>query len=79
MFNTEVNTEVNVDIKPACTGMMQKSHPKSYFTWCHVNSNFRKNYVDNNPKVLQVMVFGDMNMLVEILPDDVYNDWINNG
>ena len=65
----------SVNIKPACTGLMQKSHPKSFFTWCHVNSHFRENHVDNNPHVLQIMVFGDNNMLVEILPDDVYKEW----
>jgi hypothetical protein len=74
MFN-EYNNIQKVNIKPACSGMLQKSHPKSYFEWCHVNSEFRKNKVDNNPRVLQIMVFGDSNMIVEMLPDDVYEEW----
>ena len=74
MFN-EYNNRQEVNIKPACVGMMQKSHPKSYFVWCHVNSNYRKNYVDDNPRVLQIMVFGDNNMLVEFLPEEVYKEW----
>ena len=58
--------------------MLQKSHPKSYFEWCHVSSDFRKKQVDSNPRVLQVMVFGDNNMIVEMLPQDVYEEWIKN-
>lgn len=71
------NNTQTVDIKPACSGMMQKSHPKSYFEWCHVHSNFREKIVDKNPGVLQIMVFGDENMMVEILPKDVYDQWVN--
>lgn len=66
----------SVEIKPACTGMLQKSHPKSYFEWCHVDSSYRRNKVDCNPRVLQIMVFGDNNMMVEILPQDVYEKWV---
>lgn len=76
MFNEYNNTQ-RVEIKPACTGILQKSHPKSFITYCHVNSQYRKNYVDDNPRVLQAMVFGDEHMLVEILPEDVYREWIN--
>jgi hypothetical protein len=70
------NNNQRVEIKPACSGMLQKSHPKSYFMWCHVNSHYRENDVDGNSRVLQVMVFGDYNMIVEILPEDVYEEWI---
>ena len=72
----EYNNNQSVEIKPACTGMLQKSHPKSYFKWCHVGSDYRKNVVDGNPRVLQVMVFGDNNMMVEMLPQEVYEEWI---
>ena len=72
----EYNNNQKVEIKPACMGMLQKSHPKSYFQWCHVSSNYRENVVDGNPRVLQVMVFGDNNMMVEMLPQDVYEEWI---
>lgn len=73
----EYNNNQKVEIKPACTGMLQKSHPKSYFEWCHVNSDYRRDVVDNNPRVLQVMVFGDNNMMVEMLPQEVYEEWIS--
>ena len=76
MFNEYNNTQ-RVEIKPACTGILQKSHPKSFFVYCHVNSSYRKECVDDNPRVLQAMVFGDGHMLVEILPDGVYQKWIN--
>lgn len=76
MLNEYYNNQ-KVEIKPACTGILQKSHPKSLFKYCHISSNYRENYVDNNPQVLQIMVFGDGHMMVEILPDDVYKEWIN--
>ena len=76
MFDEYTNTQ-KVDIKPACTGLLQKSHPKSFFTYCHMNSQYRREQVDDNPRVLQVMVFGDGHMMVEILPDDVYREWLN--
>ena len=76
MFNEYYNNQ-RVEIKPACTGILQKSHPKSFFTYCHTNSEYRKENVDENPLVLQVMVFGNEHMMVEMLPDDVYQEWIN--
>lgn len=76
MFN-EYNNNQKVEIKSACTGILQKSHPKSFFTYCHIDSDYRRECVDDNPRVLQVMVFGDNHMLVEMLPEDVYNEWIN--
>ena len=76
MLNNEYNNNQNVEIKPACMGLLQKSHPKSYFKWCNVGSDYRQNVIDCNPLVLQVMVFGDNNMMVEMLPQDVYEEWI---
>ena len=77
MFNnSNYSNNQEVNIKPACTGIIQKSHPKSFFKWCHVTSNYRQNFVDNNPRVLQIMVFGDQGMLIEMLPEDVYEEWI---
>ena len=76
MFNEYYNNQ-RVEIKPACTGILQKSHPKSFFTYCHINSDYRRESVDNNPQVLQVMVFGDGQMIVEMLPDYVYREWIS--
>jgi hypothetical protein len=75
----EYHNNQKVEIKPACNGTLQKSHPKSFFTYCHVNSQFRKEHVDDNPRVLQVMVFGDNHMMVEMLPRDVYDEWINSS
>ena len=80
MFNEyNYNNNQKVEIKPACTGILQKSHPKSFFTYCHVKSEYRKDRVDDNPRVLQVMVFGDGHLLVEMLPKDVYQEWLNSG
>lgn len=76
MFN-EYNNDQKVDIKPACVGLLQKSHPKSFFKYCHIKSDYRENYIDGNSHVLQVMVFGDGHMLTEILPSDAYEEWIN--
>jgi len=66
--------ENNVNIKPAINGMMQKSHPKSYFVRCHVESDYFKHEVEENPRVLQIML-GGKHALVEILPEDAYNEW----
>lgn len=67
MLNEYNNIQkVQIEIKPACTGILQKSHPKSFFTYCHVKSTYRKDVVDDNPRVLQIMVFGDEHMLVEM-------------
>ena len=73
------NNNQKVEIKPTCTGILQKSHPKSFFTYCHVNSQYRKDEVDDNPRVLQVMVFGNEHILVEMLPNAVYREWLNAG
>lgn len=76
MLNEYYNNQ-KVEIKPACTGILQKSHPESFFIYCHFSSSYRADYVDNNPRVLQIMVFGDGHMMVEMLPDDVYKEWIS--
>ncbi len=76
-MSDEYNNEQKVDIKPACVGLLQKSHPKSYFKWCNIGSMYRRETIDNNPRVLQIMVFGENDMIVEMLPDDVYKEWIN--
>jgi hypothetical protein len=75
MFD-EYNNNQKVEIKPACTGILQKSHPKSFFTYCHIDSDYRRKFVDDNPRVLQVMVFGDCHMMVEMLPNDAYEELI---
>lgn len=85
MFNINTTTYNNtVNIKPACMGMMQKSHPKSFFRrfakgspmedWIFSDTPCikEKNRYDCWQKVmdvivLQTMVFGDNQFLVELL------------
>ena len=68
--------EHKVNIKPPINGMMQKSHPKSYFVRCHLESEYFKEEVEENPRVLQIMLNGGEGyVLVEILPEDVYKEW----
>ena len=75
MFN-DYNTNHSVNIKTPCVGTLQKSHPKSYFHRCHVKSDYFSKYVNDNMCVLQIMLFGDNEALIEFLPKDVYEEWI---
>ncbi len=70
------NINHSVNIKTPCVGTLQKSHPKSYFMRCGVKSDYFKNYVNDNPCVLQIMLFGDNETLVEFLPQAVYDEWV---
>ena len=72
----DYNIKHSVNIKSPCVGTLQKSHPKSYFHRCHVKSNYFENNIEGNPRVLQIMLFGDNEVLVEILPQEVYDEWI---
>lgn len=94
MFNTKIinNQRYNqiVNIKPACTGLIQKSSPLSIITRCHLKSPLAKEllhpegsyitqqeWIENEyirghfddvkkpVTILQVMVFGDMECLIE--------------
>lgn len=76
MFNNDNRSSCTVNIKPACNGTLQKSHPESYFKWFHINSSYREKYIDGNSRVLQMMVFGDNNVLAEILPQEAYDRWL---
>lgn len=96
MFDTKVtnNQRYNqiVNIKPACTGLIQKSSPLSIITRCHLKSSLagtllhpEGSYIERqvwtkddyargrweNIKtpitLLQVMVFGDMECLIEYI------------
>lgn len=71
MFNTQSISNQTVNIKPACTGILQKSHPKSFFKWFHIHSEYARSLYEKQ-NILQVMVFGDGNCLAEVLPMDVY-------
>lgn len=98
MFDTKINNNQRynqvVNIKPACTGLIQKSSPLSTITRCHLNSPlaetllhlegsyivqrvWKKNDYDRTRgcwedikipvTILQVMVFGDMECLIEYI------------
>lgn len=80
MFNNDqYNNFVNsVNIKPACSGLLQKSHPKSFFLMFHKNSKMADCIFDEEPClkrgneymdviVLQVMCYGDNEFLCELL------------
>ena len=43
-----------VNIKPACTGMLQKSHPNSFFKRFHKNSKMADWIFDENPCLQKV-------------------------
>ena len=75
MLDNSINQSVN--IKPACTGTLQKSHPKAFFTRCHTTSEYWKKCIEKAPTVLQIMLYGDGWAIVEMLPDEVYAEMIN--
>jgi len=75
MFNTTIYKQ-QVDIKPAYAGTLQKSSERSFFVRCHVRSGMAESLFDKHAKycgdyvqVLQVMLFGDEQMLAELLPE----------
>lgn len=50
MFNKYIqNFNSSVNIKPACIGMLQKSHPNSFFKRFHKNSEMASWLFDENP------------------------------
>ncbi len=102
MFDTKIvnNQKYSqvVNIKPACTGLIQKSSPLSIITRCHLQSPLAKtllhpegSYIEQqvvrddyypgnywkNIKIpvtiLQVMVFGDMECLIEYISTEELN------
>jgi hypothetical protein len=104
MFDTKIvnNQKYNqvVNIKPACTGLIQKSSPLSIITQCHLKSPlaetllhpegshikrqvWTEDYYDRTRghwkdvktpvTILQVMVFGDMECLIEYILTEELN------
>lgn len=87
MLNTSIKLgNTNVSFNAPCTGMMQRSHPKSLFIRFNAHSNLAEWVFSDYPRlkkdekewrsgigsvdtpkivVLQVMVFGDNELLVE--------------
>lgn len=83
MLNTSVSNKHSINIKPACSGILQKSHPCSYFVRFHVQSECAKSVLSKNPThngfsivVLQVMVFGDNEILAELILKAEYENTI---
>lgn len=79
MFNTTNNT-YRVDIKPACSGMLQKSSSKSFFVRFDVSSDREHQVMSCDPMygsqyvvVLQVMLFGDEHYICELMWRDDYD------
>lgn len=103
MFDTKINNNQRynqvVNIKPACTGLIQKSSPLSRITQCNLKSPLAEtllhpegSYIGQqvwtkndyyatgywkNIKIpvtiLQVMVFGDMECLIEYILTEELN------
>lgn len=97
LINSQKYSQV-VNIKPACTGLIQKSSPLSTITRCHLQSPLagtllhpegsyieqqvwtNNDYVGTYCKnikvpvtILQVMVFGDMECLIEYMVTEELN------
>lgn len=70
------DTNNSVNIKTSCIGTLQKSHPKSYFVRCFIMDPYFEDHIENNPCVLQIMIFSDSWAIVEILPQSVYDEWV---
>jgi hypothetical protein len=104
MFDTKItnNQRYNqiVNIKPACTGLIQKSSPLSIITRCHLKSPLAETLlhpegshikrqvwekgdydrdrghwkdIKTPVTILQVMVFGDMECLIEYISTEELN------
>lgn len=78
MLNTSIKLgDTNVTFNAPCTGMIQKSHPKSNFMRFHKSSKMADWVFSDYPRlkeekynsdkiiILQIMVFGDNELLME--------------
>lgn len=78
MLNTSIKLgDTNVTFNAPCMGMIQKSHPKSNFERFHKSSKLANWVFSDCPRlkeekyncdkiiVLQIMVFGDNELLIE--------------
>lgn len=66
-----------------CIGILQKTHPKSYFVRFHVTSEMEEYVFSNTPRIsrdgdeivtLQIMGFGDNELLMEYVYKSDYED-----
>lgn len=75
MFNKIVIQQKEVNIPAACSGMLQKSCAESKFKRFHLRSELASMVFDNEPNlgynkkisVLQIMVFGDLEAIIEYI------------
>ncbi|MBC1974541.1 hypothetical protein [Listeria booriae] len=79
MLNTVVNSRSNTNIKlNSVSGTLFKTHDKSFFIRFHLQSKMAGKILDPNPSmqisykstdcvVLQIMICGDMEVLVELV------------
>ena len=71
--------ENHVNIKPACSGVLQKSCPESQFVRFHTKSRMAEfffttdtpSYNGRSVSVLQIMLYGDAECLIEFVYKDL--------
>ena len=73
MFDSVMSAK-NVQTVNAVSGTLVKSHPKSYFTLGHANSENTDLLMGryNDRVVLQAMLIGDMYLMYEVVDRDDY-------
>ena len=79
MFDTNKYSQT-INIKPACSGTIQKSSPFSRIVRCAITSRWGEQLLSsltphiegNEVIILQVMVFGDNQCLIEFVDKDFY-------
>ena len=79
------NSTHSISMPAPCVGTLQKTHPKSQFRRFHVNSPMANFVFSENPRlhknvdkteivVLQVMCFGDNEILMEFVDIQYWED-----
>ena len=71
--------EQHVNIKPTCSGVLQKSCPESQFVRFHIRSEMAgcffttstPSYNRRDVSVLQIMLFGDEQCMIEFVYKDL--------
>lgn len=68
MLNNYIqNFNNSVNIKPACTGMLQKSHPNSFFKRFHKNSKMADWIFDENPCLQKTTEYKDYKKYMDVV------------
>lgn len=57
----------SVNIKPACSGLLQKSHPKSFFQRFHKNSKMSDWIFDEEPCLKRRNSLGDYDEYMDVI------------